>query len=68
MRLTDRLLVESLKAQIRPEVMAVGRRVVARERDALNYLAAYDQGQTAGQGTEPSYEEYEAPRRARAAG
>jgi len=68
MRLTDRLTIESLKAQVRPEVAAAGRRVIARERDALNYLAAYDRGEVAGQHSESSYADYAEPRRAIAAG
>lgn len=52
MRLTDRLSVASLKAQVRPGVTAAGRRAVARERDALAYLAAYDRGETAVQSSE----------------
>jgi hypothetical protein len=40
-----RLSIEELKAQVRPEVDAAARIVAERERDVLDYLAAYDRGQ-----------------------
>jgi hypothetical protein len=67
MKLADRFLVESLKARIRPEVAAAGRRVVAREREVLDYLAAYDRGQITPLPAEPQPDSAE-PRRKSAAG
>ena len=34
--------------RVRPEVLALGRRIIASRRDLLDRLAAYDRGETAG--------------------
>jgi hypothetical protein len=37
--------VSGFKDRVRPEVLAASKRVVVRERDVLDYLAAYDRGE-----------------------
>lgn len=45
MATTERLKTRLTKAQVRPRIAALGRRIVEEDRDVLDLLEAYDRGE-----------------------